>query len=246
VEGGYTPLKCKYLGDEVALRLRANDDGDPVIAGTKLLRQGAVAADSENEQEAEDAYLEAERLMPASAAPSYHLAHLCAATGRVDEGRKWYQRALALDPSYRTAYNSEGVLHFRDGHLRKAEKEHRRTLALNPHDAYAHLGLGLIALRRTRWKAAEASLREAISLDGNLLDAHRALGQLLARRGRRSEAILANESAMRLALAGHKPLNVPILTTDAGHARTYEDLASQYVLKAFVKAIKARRSRSSR
>ena len=245
VEGGYTPLKWKYLGQELALRLRSDESDSVVLAGMRRLRKGATAAITGRHREAEVEYLQANRLMPASAAPSLHLAHLCACMGRIGHAQSWYQRALALEPSYRTAFNSSGLLYLRENRLKRAEAEHRRTLDLDPSDAYALLGLGLIAMRRARWQEAERLLRAAITVDDSLPEAHRALAELLDGQGRCSEATRENESAMRLVLGGHKLLSAPILTADIDGRRldprgagTLEALASQFALKALLKSVR--------
>ncbi|HYM10631.1 MAG TPA: tetratricopeptide repeat protein, partial [Bryobacterales bacterium] len=104
VEGGYTPLKWKYLGDEMALRLRDARD-EETMRGMRLLREAAVAAHHGEPTAAEQLYQQAEQLLPASAAPPFHLAQLYVETGRLDEARSFYRKALAIDPSYRTPYN---------------------------------------------------------------------------------------------------------------------------------------------
>ena len=239
VEGGYTPLKWKYLGDELALRIKGADHDRSVIQGLALLREAAVAADRGDLLPAEEKYLEAGNLLPNSPAPLYHLAHLYIEMGRLGDGQKCYQQALLLDPSYRTAYNSAALRSYRNGRFRQAEQEYRRTLELDPHDGYAHFGLGRLAARRKRWNEAEASLRKSLALESDLPDAHRTLGDVLAGQGLRKEAIAAYQRSLQLALAGHKPLEAPIMTyaeedrrpRDPGHCRTYARLARLYALE---------------
>ncbi len=218
VQGGYTPLKWKYLADELVLRLSRPDQSEPGIRGMKLIREGATAARRGELAMAEAKYQEAANLLPTSPAPYHHLAHLYLRMDRLADGQKLYQQALTLDPSYRTPYNSAGLLYHLGRRFREAEQEHLRTLALDPQDAYAYLGLGKLAALRKRWKEAEALLRKALSLDHRLTDAYRALGDVLAQRGRLDEAIVAYERSLKSALAGHKPLEEPIVTVmDPGH-----------------------------
>jgi hypothetical protein len=166
VEGGYTPLKWKYFGDELALRLKQPNHGEVTIQGMGLIREAAVAAHHGDLVTAEERYHEAGDLLPAFPALYYHLAHLYVETGRIGDGQKFYQQALALDPSYRTAYNSAGLHHLSERHLREAEREYRRTLALDPQDAHAHFGLGRLAAKRRYWGEAEVLLRKSLALDG--------------------------------------------------------------------------------
>lgn len=239
VEGGYTPLKWKYLGDELALRLKQPNHGEPTIQGMGLIREAALAAHRGDLVTAEKKYHEAGNLLPSSGAPYYHLAHLYVEMGRIGDGQESYRRALALDPSYRTAYNSAGFHYHSDGRLRAAEQEYRRTLALDPQDAYAHFGLGRLAAQRRRWNEAEALLRKSLALDEHLIDAYRTLGDVLVKLGRCEEAIGAYEQSLKLALAGYKPLEGPIATyangdrpaADPDHCRIHARLSRLYGLR---------------
>jgi tetratricopeptide (TPR) repeat protein len=235
VEGGYTPLKWKYLGDEVALRLRGPGAEESAVRGMSLMREGALAACRGEVAAAEACHQQAKTLLPDSAAPCYHLAHLYWEAGREDAARDLYRQALARDPSYRTAYNSAGVGYFEDGRLAEAREEHQRMLALDPRDAYAHLGLGQIAARLMRWGEAEASLRTALALDGTLPDAWRALATVLAGQKRYQEAIHAYQQSLKLVLRGHKPLTDYIITDprsdlviDPHHGAIHVELARLY------------------
>ena len=216
VEGGYTPLKWKYLGDELALRLGGKANGHHV-QGMSLLRAGALAADGGNMLAAAANYLKARELLPQHAAPEHHLAHLYLEMGDTGRAQKCYREALALDPTYRTAYNSQGIWYYSQRRLPQADLEHRRTLALDPEDPYALLGLGQLAAKRRLWGEAETWLNRALEADGQLIDAYRTFGKVLFQQRRHREAIVAYEKSLRLALSGHKPLAGPILTASEGH-----------------------------
>jgi tetratricopeptide (TPR) repeat protein len=235
VEGGFTPLKWKYLGDEVALRLRRPGADESAVRGMSLMREGALTACRGDVAAAEACQQQARTLLPDSAAPCYHLAHLYWEGGREDAARDLYRQALARDPSYRTGYNSAGIGYYEDGRLAEARQEHQRTLALDPRDAYAHLGLGQIAARLKRWGEAESSLRAALALDGTLPDAWRTLAMVLASRKRHQEAILAYQQSLKLVLRGRKPLTGYIITEprsdlviDPHHLAIHVELARLY------------------
>ena len=213
VEGGYTPLKWKYLGDELALRLQGRNEDDPMMRGMERIRQGAEAERRNQLDTAEQLYREAAALLPGNAALSFRLAHLCARTGRIDEARRCYQKALELDPSYRTPYNSSGLWNLWGRRFRASEQEHRSTLDLDPQDAYAHYGMGRLAARRKRWSEAQEWYAKAVALDGGLVDAWRELGNACYALGQRQNAIEAYTRALRLVIEGHRPLGAPIITS---------------------------------
>ncbi len=213
VEGDYTPLQWKYLGDELAQRLQpASID----LAWADRMRDAVRAAGRGDIHLAETHYLAAHKLWPELAAPCYHLAHLCAATGRLEAGREYLRRACDLDSSYRSPYNNAGWWYLEKERHDQARTAFARTLSLNPGDAYAHLGRGLLAIKEKQWRAAESSLRQAIALDDRCVEAWRALGQVLARHGAYSEAVAAYERSLKLALSGRRALTDPI-TLSQGH-----------------------------
>ncbi len=248
VEGGYTPLPWKFLGEELALRLEPQNGVQLRLQAMDLIRRGALAVRQGNPAAAQEPYQEALLLWPESAAPAFHLAHLHLEMGQTAQAQKFYRQARGLDPSYDTAYNSAGLWYYGQDRLHPAAAEYRRTLALNPEDAYAMLGLGRLALRQRRWAEAENYLQQALARQPDLVDGRRALGEALARQGRRREAITAYEKSLLLTLHGRKPLDGPIVTHedgrlgDPGHFYIHGRLARLYELQGEeAKAINAYR-----
>jgi len=205
VQGGYTPLGWKYLGDELEARLSGADRG--IVHGMELHREAAEAAMRREFGVAEHKYLEAEKHLPNLAAPSWHLAHLYLDCGRTEEGQQRYKRALDLDSSYRTPFNSSALWHYWHRRWEALELECRRVLALDPCDAFARLEQGWFAMERSQWKAAESKLLRALEVKPDLLDGHRALGKVYQKLGRRPEAISAYEESLKLALNGQEALH---------------------------------------
>lgn len=217
VEGGYTPLQWKYLGDELAQRLKPAP-GD--LTWTERMRDAAQATGHGDFDLAEKHYLAAQSLRPDLAAPCYHLAHLFAATGRPESGRGYLRQAYKLDPSYRSPFNNAGWWYLEKKRREQARTGFTRTLLLDPGDAYAHLGRGVLAIEERKWPAAEASLRQALALDDCCVEAWRALGKVLARRRAYAEAIDAYERSLKLALSGRRALTNPITLSQGYDWRT--------------------------
>lgn len=242
VEGGFTPLQWKYLGQELALLLKRSSDQDPELAGMRYLREGAEAEQRGEHTVAESKYRQAQTGLPEIAAAPYRLARLLSCQGRVEEGRLLYAHAVKLDNSYSGPYSNSGFHCYWRDELGTAEQEFRCSLALNPADPYAALGLGLLAHKRKRWQEAERHLRTALALDSSLLDAQRSLGHVLAKLKRTDEAIVALERALKLGLRGHNSLEGPITTnrrrplSDPWHCDTYARLARLYARKGSVQA----------
>ncbi len=250
VEGGYTPLHWKYLGDELRERLSRPGQHGARLQSMEAVRRGALQAEQGRPGPAEEAYREAARLWPGSAAAHLPLASLLAESGRIEEARDLYREALAADPSANTAYNSE-ALRFRQRRLYRRERaEHIKTLRLDPGDRYALFGLGRLAARRRRWREAEARLRESLRQDPGLMDSLYFLGRVLAKRRRWAEAVSCYEAYLKQALRGGGMLSGGISTEapeaphfkDGGHGRVYLALSRLYARQgALDRAISAAR-----
>jgi len=214
VEGGYTPLKWKYLGDELAARLGGSKDS--WLDGLEVMNDGARAEQRGEREAAARIYSEAARRLPDSAAPWFRLALLYADSGQTEEGRNCYREAVRRDSSYVTAYSSQGF-HFEwREEPERSEQEHSRMLAIAPQDPYAYLGMARLAARKKKWAEAEDWLRQSIEAHHSLMDAYRILAKVLVQQKRYGEAIEAYERSLKLALAGARPIDL-ILTHPAQH-----------------------------
>ena len=232
VEGGYTPLKWKYLGDELVQRLADPSGRGTTIQALDLMREASAAVARGEAGEAERLFRAAAEALPDAAPPRCHLAHLAVAAGQLDDARRLHEQVLAIDSSYRTPFSSRGFPCYWHGRIQEAGREFRRSLQLDPRDPYAHLGVGLLAADARRWDEAFTHLTRALSIDDRLVEGHRALGRVLARTGRRDEAIGAYERSLQLTLAGAPLLERAIVTgpgdgrvEDPDHGRTHAELA---------------------
>lgn len=228
VEGGYTPLKWKYLGDELAARLSDPPD-DRAAAAYRLISAAASGAPAP-----EEALAYASLDLPASPAVAFHRALLAWREGRRDDARRLYAEAVALDPSYRSAFFGGGFLLQWQRRWKQAEQAHRAVLEIDPESWHPLVGLAQIAERRGRRQEAEELFRRALAAAPESLDALRGLAKLLARRGEIDEAIRLYETSLRLALHGRRPISGPIVAEDTGrlldngHMETYNALAALY------------------
>lgn len=235
VEGGFTPLRWKYLGDELAARI-----SQPIQALANplwtLKRQASVAQATGQFEEAERAFRRVLALDSHDASSYFCLAHLYADQHSPQRAKAYYQRAVAEDPSYGTVYNSEALAYLAHGDLDQAERECRRTLACNPEDVCAHYALGRIAAIRRQWASAIEHLHHAIRLSPQFLDAYRALAAALERAGRLKEAISACEKALVLSCSQAFTLSDKFITSrapithrvDRQHFELYRRLAHLY------------------
>jgi tetratricopeptide (TPR) repeat protein len=235
VEGGYTPLQWKYLGDELAVRLQEGIEHSRTLRGMDAMRVAACTAKKGDFNAAAKGYFDAARSLPNSAAPDLHLAHLNAALGLPELARAHYRKAMSLDASYRTAYNSTGFAYYENKRWKASQAAHERTLMLDTDDPYAHLGLGLLSLRARAWSQAQRYFQRTLQIDEHNIDATRGLAATLVRQSDYLGAVRAYERSLKNALSGHCSLfdgsfarRSLASLTDLGHGQTHIAIAKLY------------------
>lgn len=187
VEGGYTPLAYKYLGDELATLLK-----DPVSGNHReimaLRRQAALLQEEQRFKAAGQQY---ERVLDShSDDPSthYRLAQIYFELGHANQGQDHFRQAVALDSSYRTQYNNLGPVYFNLGRFAESEGEYRKALILDPENGDVHRGLGDLSSQRQNWDQAILHYRKAVELKPDQAEIHFDLGEAYARLSHWSEA----------------------------------------------------------
>jgi hypothetical protein len=198
VEGGHTPLIWKFLGDELAVRLRGGPGG-----AFDVLHTAQWAQQRGDEEAAAAIYATVcERPGAAGVAARYRLALLHLRAGRFDKARAEWRQVLHADITYRTPYRSEGWVLAALGQLADAHHAHTSAHALDPDDVYPPLGLAIVAARRRDWASARRWAEAALERDNSLADAHRVLGVALERLGKFEAAIATYDRSIALSLSG--------------------------------------------
>jgi TolB-like protein/tetratricopeptide (TPR) repeat protein len=150
----------------------------------------------------------------------------CLRTGTVeadDEARRYFDRAIELDPTYARAYAGLSLSHFNewscqawakwDEKERLAHDYAQRAVALDKNDAMVQVVLGRILVYRRKYDEAAHHLQRALLLNPNDTDmlVHAALGQ--AYLGEPDAALATASKAMRL-----NPAHPPWYAAPAGLA----------------------------
>ncbi|HUP39582.1 MAG TPA: hypothetical protein VM115_05650 [Vicinamibacterales bacterium] len=206
VEGCYTPLRWKYLGDELAERMRTSTRSD-AVAGFERMRNAVSALAEGNVRAAEEDYLEAGRLLPASAAPEHHLALLYLHRGDRDLAQRHFARARQIDASYCTGFATLGPHYFWQGRHAEARAEFAEALILNPDDPHASIGMAWISAASRNWRSAIGWYERSLAVCDESLDAHRGLGDAYMEVRDFDAAARHYERSLQLALHRHKPLS---------------------------------------
>lgn len=112
----------------------------------------------------------------------FNLGLLLVITGRVDEGIREYERALASDPMLSDARVNLATALARRGRLDRAARELAFVVEHDPDNARARTNYGLILIEQGSRGEAEAQLREALRIAPTLGPAAEALASLTGAR----------------------------------------------------------------
>jgi len=162
VEGGFTPLKFKYFGDELR-----GFFGKCKPKAMGLKRKAFFLERDKNFSAAAGVYEEALKIDDNDASVYYNLALLSLESPGVGPGKAaaYYNEALRRDRTYATVYNNYGILYLQYNDLGRAEAEYRKFETLDGNNVSVLTGLGAIALGRGRFTEAEKLFDRCLQID---------------------------------------------------------------------------------
>jgi tetratricopeptide (TPR) repeat protein len=100
----------------------------------------------------------------------------------VASARKYYDRAIKLQPAYAEAINNIGTLEYASKNFRRATKFYKRALAIQPGSASVYSNLGTAWFARHNYKEATRCYEEALALDPDVFERHGSHGVMLEQR----------------------------------------------------------------
>jgi tetratricopeptide (TPR) repeat protein len=101
---------------------------------------------------------------------------------QADIARKYYERAMKIDPKYPEAVNNLGTIYYSKKSYRHAIRLYRRALKLAPESASIYSNLGTAFFARKNYKAATEAYQKALSLDPDVFEHRNSWGVLLQER----------------------------------------------------------------
>ncbi|MBE9066530.1 tetratricopeptide repeat protein [Leptolyngbya cf. ectocarpi LEGE 11479] len=142
---------------------------------------------------------------------------------RYDEAIASYQKAIALDPDYATAYNNLGTTYSELKQYDDAIASYQKAIALDPDYAKAYSNLGTTYSDLKQYDDAIASYQKAITLDPDDATAYNNLGNTYSDLKQYDDAIASYQKAIAL---------------DPDYATAYNNLGNTYDdLKQYDEAI---------
>lgn len=164
VEGGFTPLEYKYLGDELKNILNKGS-GTALAAALResaRLRARGLSAQAISRIKAELPEDESSKSCRGYAPLYYNLFALLKEGNQLEEAGGYLKKALSLDNSYATNYNNSSLKLMAERKFSLARKESRFMAGLFPENTDYILSLGDALLSLGRPKAALKSYLEVI------------------------------------------------------------------------------------
>jgi tetratricopeptide (TPR) repeat protein len=95
---------------------------------------------------------------------AYH--HLFA----LDQARKYYQMALAMNPSYADALNNLAAVYHGQHDYRQAERTYKQALKYSPNAAITYCNLGTAYFADEKYKQGMEAYGKALALNPNIFD----------------------------------------------------------------------------
>ena len=181
---------------EEALTLLRRAEQEAPGAHQVLVEQGQSLFELGRVQEAERVLRQATRVRDATA--EYNLATVLDATGRWDEARVHYERALAINPFHARSLNNLGIGLARGGDSSRAIALYTRAIEAAPENPDAYTNMAGALMSQKRYDEALSAATMAVQIDPRHADAHNNRGIILAMTGRMDEARRSFEAAVRL------------------------------------------------
>lgn len=101
---------------------------------------------------------------------------------QLEQARKYYERAMKLNPKYSEAINNLGTVHYARKSYRRAISCYRKALGVNPNSASIHSNLGTAYFARKNYAKASEEYEKALQLDPEVFEHRSTQGVLLQER----------------------------------------------------------------
>lgn len=127
--------------------------------------------------------------------PYYSLGNLYVSINNIDEGIRWYTKAIELNADHTPSLINLGATYAQIGEREKAIEMYRRAIAVEPEAPYPYYNLAIQLELSKEIGEAEAMYKKAIELDSGYVDAYNNLGALYFDSGRLADSLAQFEKA---------------------------------------------------
>jgi tetratricopeptide (TPR) repeat protein len=120
----------------------------------------------------------------------------------LSNARKYYEKAIKLNPKFAQAINNLGTVYFTQKSYRRSISMYRRAIRLDPKMAAFESNLGTALFARNDFKGAEVAYRQAVALDPEIFDTRGTTGTTIQDQSVENRAMQHYYMARVLALSG--------------------------------------------
>lgn len=100
----------------------------------------------------------------------------------LDNAKKYYEKALKINPQYSEAVNNLGTVYYAKKNYRRAVTQYKRALRLSPQSASIHSNLGTAYFARKNYDLAMKEYETAMTIDPQVFEHRSSTGVLLQER----------------------------------------------------------------
>jgi tetratricopeptide (TPR) repeat protein len=101
---------------------------------------------------------------------------------QLDTAKRFYERAIRMNPKYSEAINNLGTVHYAKKSYRRAVSAYRKALKLAPESASIYSNLGTAFFARKKYDDAFKAYQQALALDPEVFEHRSSYGVLLQER----------------------------------------------------------------
>lgn len=123
---------------------------------------------------------------------------------QLDLAKKYYERAIKLDPKYPEAINNLGTIYYARKSYRRAIHYYKKALHVSKPTASIYANLGAAYFGRKDYKHASVYYEEALKLDPDVFEHHSSFGTLMQERTVEERAMFHLYLAKMYAKSGAK------------------------------------------
>ena len=96
-----------------------------------------------------------------------------------DNARRYYEKAIKLQPMYAEAINNLGTIYFAKKSYRRAIEQYKRALRIRPDSSSMLSNLGTAYFARKNYDEAAKAYQEAVAIDPEVFENHNTQGTLV-------------------------------------------------------------------
>ena len=215
LEGVIEPIREAIQEAQLNLE-QARAGGNATLRAQAYAAYGDVLLAHGFNEQAAQAYRNAQQLAPSMIDWPYLLGVIAAGDGRLDQALTLFNQALRLDPYDRPTLARRGQLHLDRDELEAAEADFRSLIQLDPDMAVAQAGLGRVALLREEHEQAAELLQAALRANPQATRLYRPLAMAYRGLGRVEDA----RRALEFAGDGDLPMRDPSMDRVTAQSRS--------------------------